>query len=382
MGSVLRYGSARLFGSVATSPTVLRALTMVNSVQFGFSVPRQEIKSVGFSKMSRAIVSPPVPTVSFNYFLSDLDNDKLFSLPVTSHEAYALGIPLFESADPFDLAFVTDENQRDFERISDKSELSVCLITNAYIDSYSFNIDPSGIINVSVSFSGDNIIFKVFKNLSKYSVLESDSEDNQMTNQIDFMINDEIDEPTSMVGGGNVISKVDRFDFSANIPYKNLYDFGQFYHKKKIDHPLITKISISALVDKFFEGELSDILCNDKKNDFLILNKRRECPSGNVDVKAGMLFKGAKLISQEYSMETSGFLRTNLSFDLVTNRDCGIYFTQHVQVGEALTAENPSSFDHMEVEDGTGALLLVEAILNMKTSLESFRVNSACSGEE
>ena len=383
MASVLRYGSARLFASVSDSPDTLRALTLVNNVKFGFSIERQPVKSIGHSKMLREAVSPPNPNVTFNYYLSDLDNERLFSLPVTSHESYALGMPMFRDLQPFDLAFVANEEQKDFEN-AEESELSVCLIVNAYLMNYSFHVDKTGIVNISVTFSGDNMMFKTFKNLDEYDFLESDSEDNQMTNQIEFIVNDGTEELTSMSGGGNVVSKIDRFDFSAKINYKKLYDFGQFYHKRKVQHPLITNISVSALVDSFSEGDLKDMLCNDKKNDFIIMHKRRECLSGEENVKAGMLFKGAKLVSQDYSMETSEFLRTNLSFELVTDRDCGVYFTQHVQAGEALTLEDDSlKVDghppHVGIEQG-GAIL-VEGILNMRNSLKHFRTDKACSGE-
>ena len=112
MASVLRYGSARLFASVSDSPDTLRALTLVNNVKFGFSIERQPVKSIGHSKMLREAVSPPNPNVTFNYYLSDLDNERLFSLPVTSHESYALGMPMFRDLQPFDLAFVALNNYR------------------------------------------------------------------------------------------------------------------------------------------------------------------------------------------------------------------------------------------------------------------------------
>ena len=47
MASVIRYGSARMYASVATSPTVLRSIILVNDVQFGFNVNRSNVKSLG-----------------------------------------------------------------------------------------------------------------------------------------------------------------------------------------------------------------------------------------------------------------------------------------------------------------------------------------------
>jgi len=382
MAQVLRYGSARLFASVANSPGVLRSLNLVNNISFGFNINRQRVKSMGYSKVLSKAISPASPSVTFSYFLSDLDNERLFGLPVTSHEVIDLKNPVFKEAIPFDLAFALEENNKDFKRLStpDHQDVSICLITNAYITSYSFEVNEKGIINANVSFTGDDILFKIFKNLSGYSVLEEDSEDNLMTSQNEFVINDGTEELTSNIGGGNLISKVKDFSFSANIPHKELIDFGQYFNKKKIDHPFETSISVSAYVDSFFEGKLSNVFCGDKTNDFILSNKRVEC-DGKINEKSGMLFKGAQLLSQSYTIGTSGYLLANLDFSLTTNRSCGIYFTQHVQTGEVLVGENTSAIDHILLEDSsTGAAkIIIETIKDMVDSIKEFRLKGACS---
>tara|TARA_Y100001938_G_C8101498_1_gene442106 strand:- start:12855 stop:14018 length:1164 start_codon:yes stop_codon:yes gene_type:complete len=382
MASVIRYGSARLYASVATSPTVLRSLTLVNGVEFGFNVNRSNVKSLGHDKILSKNITPPEPTVSFSYYLSDLDNERLFTLPVTSVESIMGGIPLFQNPQPIDLAFVTDEQSRDINRLdaSKHDDLSVCLMTNAYLSSYSFSLDSSGFINARVSFTGDDMLFKTFKNLSEYSVLEEDSEDNLLTNQNSFIMNDGSEELTSNIGGANTQTKVSAFNFSANIPYRRLVDFGQIYHKKKVDHPFQTSISVRAFADSFHEGKISDVLCSDKKNDFIITNKRLNC-DGDFDEKSGFLFKGAQLVSQNYSQGTSGFLETELNFSLWTSRNCGIYFTQHVTTNDLLAGENSSVIDNILLEDASGGKgrILLDTILDMLTSIKDFKNDVACS---
>ncbi len=329
-------------------------------------------------------ISPTSPVVTFSYYLSDLDNERLFTLPVTSHEAIALEQPLFKDIGAIDLAFAMEENSRDFVGLSnaDHQDTSIAVITNAYLTSYSFELDSRGIINATVSFQGDDILFKFFKNLSKYSFLESDSEDNLMTNDNDFIVNDGVEEIAGEIGGGNIISKINRFGFSADIPYKVLNDFGQMFHKKKVDYPFDVQISLSAIVDSFFEGKLSNIFCGDRKNDFIISNRRKVCNEQASDEKSGMLFKGAQLISQRYSQGIGSFLNADLTFNLKTNRHCGVYFTQHVQTGEVLVHEDTTNFDHILLEDSTGpanAKIILETIEKMFDSLKDFRNNGACS---
>lgn len=384
MSSVLRYGSARLFSSVVDSPTVLRSLTLVNNVSFGFNTNRKEVKSLGGRRIVSRQISPTSPTVTFSYYLSDLDNERLFTLPVTSHEALSLERPLFRDIGSIDLAFAMDENSKDFIGLTntDHQDTSIAVITNAYLTSYSFEINSQGIINATVSFQGDDILFKFFKNLSKYSFLESDSEDNLMTNDNKFIVNDGLEEVTEGIGGGNIISKINRFNFSADIPYRVLNDFGQMFHAKKVDYPFDVQISVSAFVDSFFEGKLSNIFCGDKKNDFIISNRRKICNEQASDEKSGMLFKGAQLVSQTYSQGIGSFLNAELTFNLKTNRHCGVYFTQHVQTNEVLVNEDNINFDHILLEDSTGpanAKIILEAIEEMFDSLKDFRNNGACS---
>jgi hypothetical protein len=383
MGSVSRYGSARLFSSVKNDPGKLRAISLVNDVKFGFSIIESNTKSIGEAKLINNVISPPEPTVSFNYYLSDLDNEKLFNLPVTSHEALTLSSPLFGNIEPIDLAFAIDPGSaRDFTSLDsgDHQEVSLCVLKNAYIQSYSFNLTKSGIINVSVSFSGEDFLFKIFKNLSNYSILQSDSEDNMMTNEVSFQINDGSKEVMSDIGGGAIQSTVDNFSFNTSINYRKLYDFGQFFHKKKARYPVESDISISSTINKMQEGELKSIFCKDRANDFLISNKRREC-SNKINEKAGMLFKGARLISANYSQSISQLLRADFSFKLDSNRNCGIYFTQHVQTGEVLVNEDLTLFDHIILEDSStgNEKILMEAFLDMFKSLEEFRTDGACS---
>lgn len=344
MASVIRYGSSRLFSSVETSPSVLRSITLVNDVEFGFSVNRTRVKSIGYNKILSRSLTSSNPVVSFSYYLSDLDNEELFSLNTTSSKSIISKRPLFEDPQPVDLAFVTDEKGRDFKslKVSDHPDVNICLITNCYIQSYSFNLDSTGLIIVSVTFSGDDILFKTFKNLSGYSVLEIDSEDNELTNQNAFLINDGIEELTSNIGGGYVGQKIKSFGFQANLPYKTLFDFGQTFHRKKINHPFETNISMTAFVDSFFEGKLSNIFCNDKTNDFIITNKRLECGGVSFNEKSGMVFKGAELTSEKYKKGIGSFLEAELTFSLYTSKTCGVYFSQHVQSSELLAGENSS----------------------------------------
>ena len=376
--SILRYGSARMFASSHKNTGSIDALSLVFDVEFGFSLPRKAVKSIGYSTVSKDIISSPKPFVSFSYYSSDIDNEGYFRIPVTSAESITLEQPMLHKIEPFDLAFATDEEGSDFDFKKSHADVSVCVIKNVYLENYSFSLDSSGITIVNVSFSGDDILFKSFKNLTDYKILTFDESDIQATNETNFLINDEILEPNRNIGGAKIINRVDAFNFSLNVPYIELQDFGQISHKRKVNYPAVGDISVSAHVNPIMEGQLRNILCDDVLNDFMITFKRRDCPGNIINDKAAILFKGARIISQRYKQSINDLLKAELSFDIYTDKHCGIYFTQHIGVSEPIGLEENPAFSIL-LEDGSQGVLMQDAILDMLTSLTKFKNKKACS---
>jgi hypothetical protein len=375
--SILRYGSARLFASSHKNAGSIDALSLIFDVEFGFSLPRKSNKSIGYSSITKDIISSPKPYISFSYYLSDIDNESYFRIPVTSAQSITLGQPMLSQIEPFDLAFATDEEGSDFNLKKNYSEVSICVIKNVYLENYSMSLDSSGITIVNVSFSGDDILFKTFKNLTEYKILTYDLSDVQATNETDFVINDEIQEPSRNIGGAKIINRVDNFNFSLSIPYIELSDFGQISHQRKINFPVAGSLDLTAWVNPMMEGELRNILCDDVLNDFMITFKRRDCPGLIYNDKAAMLFKGSRLISQKYKQSINNLLKVDLSFDIYTDRNCGIYFTQHIGVSEPFGLEENNNFGIL-LENGSGGMLMQDAILDMLTSLTKFKDEKAC----
>ena len=85
--SILRYNSARLFGQSRTAEETIKPISLVTDFNFGFNLNRELVKSIGYSEIIRPVVSNQRPYFSFSYFLSDVDNEKLFRMPVTADEA-------------------------------------------------------------------------------------------------------------------------------------------------------------------------------------------------------------------------------------------------------------------------------------------------------
>jgi len=376
MSSVIRYGSARLLASKESNPGRLVSMGGVSNVSFGFSIDREKIKSMGYENLVHSIGTAPKANVEFSYSISDLENEELIGFPVTSQESVVLGRSIAYDLKPIDLAFVVTEGGEDFDALSSsqRQEIKVCLVKNAYVSNYSISLSPKGIPMASVSFSGDDMLFKIFKNLSEYTNITLPVEQN-IGSRLNFKVNDGSREPTSDIGGGQIISSIDSFEFDLGINYKDLLDFGQFRHKRKVNFPLHANLNISANVLGISEGEISGIFCKENLSKFIVSFSNKNCTTGYLDEMSGMLFTNAMLVSQNYSLSANSgsFLKTNLSFRVDLTRDCGVFFTQQVSAGEFLQQEVGTNILLMEIEDldGNSPGLLSEGILDMLETLSS-----------
>ena len=367
MASVIRYGSARLFASDSSNPGTLRSFSLVQDVNFGFNVPVESIRSIGSDVVVKELASPPTVSIQFDYFLSDLENSKRLGIPVESQHSIDEKQSLLNNIQPIDIALVTDDETRNIDSFvqgasSEKmQELKVYVIKNAYLTGFSIKLSPRGIPVVSVSLEGEDILFKIFKNLSDYTSFVI-KEDIEATNQLDLVFSE------TGIGGSKIVSTVDSFDFSMSVDYKKLVDFGQFYHKRKVDLPLLSTLSISATPNEFEEGALHDVFCQKNLNKFIIVYSRVGC-DGVLKEKFGMVFKDALLVSQNYTFSTQAVLKTSLSFQIDMHKDKGVFFVQQASGGEGFDLEG--GFGGIMLEDEAGTILLEGAITDMMLSLES-----------
>lgn len=396
--AILRYNSARLFAESRTQPGQLTAISMVTEFSFGFNVSAQEIKSLGYGEVLRPIISNQRPVFSFSYLLSDVDNEKLFRMPVTAEQAIQDGTPIFTGMEPFDFFFLSEESGEDLDRTS-TDKISTCAFTNSVLKQYSFSILSTGYIRVNVSFEADNVIYKQFKDIyqtdilgtgdsTENMILDYDVEDTKATNQPRILINNGEEEISLDTGGYGVHERLTKFDFSANLDHKIMYDFGQFFHPREIKFPVKAQISIAAYVGKLLHGSLENIICGRRKTDFLISNSVVDCDK-RFDDKSGMLFKGAKLKSQqvELAARKNGFLMTSMVFDLDISKSYGAWITQHISKSNSVFVGEPSSIDpvtrrrrflsetsthHIVLEDGSGSRILSEVAFEMFETLRKF----------
>lgn len=378
-----RYNSARLFAQSRTAEGSLNPISLITDVEFGFDVDRSRVKSVGYKFVEDHINANPRPFIRFSYYLSDVDNEKLFRMPVTSEESVQDGKPMFSYMESFDLFFATIPDLYDFNKFTQLKRgddlIEMCAFSNAVMQNYNMAITASGLIKINVEFSADDLIFKTFKNIEKYNFLDFDNEDIEITNENYLIINPGDESEINLgMGGFTMRDIVTNFNFSAPLNYKILYDFGQQFHSRKLIFPIYANISLEAVVRKSIHGQISELLCNDRLSDFAVTNARKSCETlerSPNDQKSGLIFKGAKIRNQSYRMTSSrgDLLKTSIDFDLEITRNYGAWMSQHIaQVDNVFEGE---AFDVLnillEFPDGEVGILS-EAALDMLGTLKKF----------
>ncbi len=393
--TILRYNSARLFVASRTVPDMILPVSLITDIEFGFSIQRNEVKSVGFEEILKPVISNQRPFLSFSYFLSDVDNEKLFRMPVTAEAALLDKIPLFSNMDQFDMFFMSNELGEDFKHFNE-DDISTCFFTGASLVSYNFTILKSGLIKVSVTFEADNVLYKKWKDISEYKYIEYDREDIHATNRNVFQINDGIQDVNLGVGGFETQGAIQTFSFSASLPKKILYDFGQLKHRREVQFPVKASINMTALVSEQIEGDLQSILCDDKRTDIIISNSRKLCDRNYIDDKSGFGFFGAELVSQKYSLSVNkgDYFTSNLTFNLDIPRDfreggTGAFLSQHItREGDIFSGEDTftdtsgrrrskpggaGSVLDIVLEDGSGGKVLLEVAHDMFDQLRDLQ---------
>lgn len=380
---LIRYNSARLFAKSRTAPGTINPISLITDVEFGFNVDRSRIKSVGYRFVQDNLNQAPRPFIRFSYYLSDVDNEKLFRMPVTSEESVQDGKPMFSHMEGFDLFFATVPNASDFTKNTqenfDDDVIEMCAFSNAILESYNMSVTKGGVIKINTEFSADDLIFKTFKNLEKYNILDFDNEDLDITNENTLIINPDDDSEINLgFGGFEVRDMVTSFEYSAPLDYKILYDFGQPLHQRKLVFPINASIRMDAIVGRNIHGQISDLLCNDRETAFAVTNQRVDCADGTRgpnSQKSGLLLKGAKLISQNYNLTTSrgDLFTTSMTFDLEITRNYGAWMSQHIaQVDQVFEAESPDILNLLLEFPGGEIGILSEAALDMLGTLKKF----------
>lgn len=387
MESLIKYNAAQLFVK-SESDQEIKPVSLVTDFNFSFQIQREYIGSVGFEEKMLPVVKTPVPTFSFSYFISDFDNETLFGFITRNEDSVQEKKALFSNFRNLDVFFLSEESGiSDMNKIN-KDDLTACFFTEASLVSYNIEVLKAG-IKASVVFVAQNISFQRFKSLTGDLNISLD-EESKITTINNVIINPNQGPKDSQINkfiGGFELDFFQEAQISLNLPYKQLFDFGQVYHKRVLRYPIEGQINISAIINKNIYGDILDIFKNDKKNSIVIYNGRKGCSDENQlienDGRGGILIKGAVLNKQDVSLsnQNRGFLKANISLDFEIYENYGMWMSKHIPIGATFITEDVLEFDF--ILEGSGevevlsesALVIFNTMKQLDASISDFKTN-------
>ena len=305
-----------------TGAGTVRQLSRVQSFDEDFTRNFTDINQYGnLAAIDRIEVEAPDVTASFDYYITNGENESLLGLSVANSGSTPV------SCVSGLLTKITDEKNY-YLLIADEgndaslyasSTTGVIGIGNGFLTSYSVNAAVGEIPTASVGIEGLNV--RVYSNLNTTSGTVSpgvNPTDGQILTGIKFNIpqataitgasipnalqpGDISFQMTGALGYNNVDLKVQDFTLSFDLARTPLQKLGnRFAFSREIDFPVTASLEVNANVGDLESGNLADLLCNNPTYDFNIALKKPNC-QGTGAVALLYQFKGAKLTTQSFS---------------------------------------------------------------------------------
>ena len=365
MAKVFKYGSARVFLNDRIGGTGLKEMKLVQEASWAFDLPRIESSSIGTEVVHREVISPPVVHFSFKYFMSRLENESAMGIPTLTGDVKD-GKSVYDwikNIVPLDFAIATMESGSEFSTSTDisKEKLSFYAISNCYITSYSVDISAGSIPVVTVSATGNHMIFEAYD--GDGSKLFSPTTQTLPAMNAKAILRDD-----NYMGGMDIKQNINSLSISLPIQYEIMGDFGQLYHERKSEVPTECTITMSSVVEGFDEGDLSRVFCGESLNRLTIVLSRIDCGKKSKELSA-LLLDDLIIRDQSISLGIGGFLSSKYSFSLPINSSANMVFLEQNQdYADYILSESGGSGSTLGTEDD--GVLMLEYLVGLMESLQ------------
>ena len=310
-----------------TGANTVKQLTRVQSFDEDFSRNLTDVNQFGnLAAIDRIEVEAPTVNGSLSYYVTDGSNENFLGLTVTpsgaSNNVSCISGILNKSTDEKNYYLLiadegNDASNYNANTLSPVGKSGIIALGNGFITSYSINAAVGEIPTASVDLEALNV--RVYANASgtdnvpavnpvnglpittaqfKLPTAQTNNSASQATalqpGDIDFTLD-------GLVGYNEENLKVQDFTLSFDLARTPLQKLGsKFAFSREIDFPVTATLEVNAEVGDLEDGNLASLLCDGSTYDFTITMKKPDC-NGNGAPSLRYIFKGAKLISQNFS---------------------------------------------------------------------------------
>jgi hypothetical protein len=298
----------------------IKQLTRVQSFDEDFSRNLTDVNQFGsLAAIDRIEVEAPTVNASLSYYVTDGSNEKYLGLTVTPNNSQnnvsCISGILNKTTDEKNYYLLIADEGNDANGYNGNS--GVIGVGNGFVTSYSVNAAVGEIPTATVDLEALNI--RIYSNVQNEAVVPAVNpsngapinnakfklpigQTNDNNSQVTALQPGDIEfTPVGTIGYDEENLKVQDFTLSFDLARTPLQKLGSKYaFSREIDFPVTATLEINAEVGNLEDGNLSDLLCATGTHDFTITLKKPDC-SGNGQPSLRYLFKGAKIISQNFS---------------------------------------------------------------------------------
>jgi len=335
-----------MFSSGTSGTSTLLQIHRVQSLTYDFSVTRQDVNQFTvLNRIDSIITESPVVNASFNYLLTDGENESKLGLDSLGQNSCISKI-LAKTQDPKNYFFPIAREGVDLA--GDATPQGVVSLGNASISNLTFNFAVGDLPNADVSIQGFNLKFDTgSQNINTPAI---NIENGQA-------VSGRFSLPAITAGTGvNIISAIKPGDVtleanagigialsganacpvqsvSISIPLarESLNKLGSlFSYAQEPSFPITVTMEVSVYQVNLEVASLSNLLCNDQTYNLRVRAKEPNCQGTGADTMI-FDFKGAKLDSESFSDSIGDVAKTvTLSFSTTIGagqNDIGVFIS-------------------------------------------------------
>lgn len=294
----------------------IKQLHRIQSLEYGFTIPRQDVSQFGqLAPIDRISLEPPTVTLSASYLITDVVNEDSLGLSVNGGVSVLSGI-LAGSTDEKNYFILTVDEGSDAAGFAANSG-AVLGIGNGFLNSYSVEAAVGGFPTVSIAVEGLNM--EGYADPSGEILPYVNPQDGSAvtgTFQLPQASSGNVGQASALrpgdislnLGGTSAAKFVDfsgasvqSFKCSFDLSRESINALGYKYARsKEMQFPINVNFSVEMLAGDLQTGGIAALLCTPDNNDFVITMRQPDC-AGTGAVALQLNVNNCKLESQNWS---------------------------------------------------------------------------------
>lgn len=295
----------------------IKQLHRVQSLDYSFSIPRQDVKQLGqLAPIDRISLDPPTVSLNASYLLTDVVNESNLGLSVNGGVSVLSGI-LNGTVDDKNYFILTVPEGSDAAGYTAGSG-SVIGLGNGFLSKYSVEASVGGF--PTASFSVEALNMEGYASASGQYIPAVNPQNGQLVTGVSFTL------PQASSGNAGQITSIRPGDISLNLgstgaakfvdlsgisiqSFSCSFDLAReeikalgykYARSKELQFPINVDFSVEVLAGDIPTGSISSLLCQDVDNDFVVTMRAPNC-QGTGAVALQLNVNNCKLDSQNWN---------------------------------------------------------------------------------